>query len=184
MITEIAQIEIKPGMEAEFEAGVKKAAPVFKRAKGCRAMELRRSVEKPARYRLFVAWETVENHTVDFRGSRRFPGMAQAWSRIVSRRRPKWSTWRRSCGGFEQSRAAGPRGTRPVAFGLASLGPGMTAYASSPHWRSGPARRIRDGRLRRASRSRRGLRRATHWRSTAGCGSCRKTYRSTIPGPD
>jgi quinol monooxygenase YgiN len=80
MITEIAQIDVKPGMEAEFEAGVKIAAPLFKRAKGCRAMELRRSVEKPARYRLFVAWETVENHTVDFRGSEDF----QEWRKLVA----------------------------------------------------------------------------------------------------
>lgn len=72
MITEIAQIEIKPGMEAEFESGVKNAAPIFKRAKGCRGMELRRSIEKPGRYRLFVLWETLENHTVDFRGSENF----------------------------------------------------------------------------------------------------------------
>ena len=48
-VTEIAQIEIKPGMEAEFEAGVAKAAPVFKRAKGCEAMRVERSVEKPQR---------------------------------------------------------------------------------------------------------------------------------------
>ena len=34
MITEIAQIDVKPGMEAEFESGVKNAAPVFRRAKG------------------------------------------------------------------------------------------------------------------------------------------------------
>ena len=32
MILEIAQIDVKPGLEAEFEAGVKKAAPIFKRA--------------------------------------------------------------------------------------------------------------------------------------------------------
>ena len=32
MILEIAQIDVKPGMETEFEAGVKKAAPIFKRA--------------------------------------------------------------------------------------------------------------------------------------------------------
>ena len=38
MILEIAQIDIKPGMEAEFEAGVGKAAPLFKRAKGCKAL--------------------------------------------------------------------------------------------------------------------------------------------------
>jgi len=80
MITEIAQIEIKLGMEAEFEAGVKKATPVFKRAKGCRSMELRRSIEKPARYRLFVGWDTVENHTVDFRGSPDF----QEWRKHVA----------------------------------------------------------------------------------------------------
>ena len=43
MITEIAQIDVKPGMEAEFEAGVKNAAPVFQRAKGCHGLELRRS---------------------------------------------------------------------------------------------------------------------------------------------
>ena len=80
MVTEIAQIDVKPGMESEFEAGVKTAAPIFKRAKGCRAMELRRSVEKPARYRLFVASQTVENHTVDFRESPDF----QEWRKLVA----------------------------------------------------------------------------------------------------
>ena len=79
MILEIAQIDIKPGMESEFEAGVKAAAPIFKRAKGCASMELQRSVEKPARYRLFVKWQTVENHTVDFRGSPDF----QEWRKLV-----------------------------------------------------------------------------------------------------
>jgi heme-degrading monooxygenase HmoA len=79
MIREIAQIEIKPGLEAEFEAGVAKATPIFKRAKGCRGMNLQRSIEKPARYRLIVTWETLENHTVDFRGSEDF----QAWRKLV-----------------------------------------------------------------------------------------------------
>jgi len=79
MIMEIAQIEITPGMEKEFEAGVKKAAPIFKRAKGCSAMMLTRSHEHPQRYRLFVRWATVENHTVDFRGSADF----QEWRKLV-----------------------------------------------------------------------------------------------------
>ncbi len=69
MILEIAAIDVKPGLEAEFEAGVAKAVPVFARAKGCKGLELKRSVERPGRYRLFVTWETLENHTVDFRGS-------------------------------------------------------------------------------------------------------------------
>ncbi len=79
MILEIAQIDVKPGMETEFEAGVANAAPLFKRAKGCISMELQRSIEKPSRYRLFVQWETLENHTVDFRGSEDF----QEWRRLV-----------------------------------------------------------------------------------------------------
>ena len=80
MILEIAQITIKPGLEAEFEAGVQRAAPLFKAAKGCKTMELKRSIENPARYLLFVTWETLENHTVDFRQSANF----SEWRKLVS----------------------------------------------------------------------------------------------------
>ena len=79
MVTEIAQIEVKPGTEKDFEAAVAKAKPLFARAKGCRGMELHKSVEKPTRYRLFVKWATLENHTVDFRGSDDF----QTWRGLV-----------------------------------------------------------------------------------------------------
>jgi quinol monooxygenase YgiN len=80
MITEIAQIDVEPGTEAEFEKAVEQAVPIFRRAKGCRSMELRRSIEKPTRYRLLVGWDTVENHTVDFRGSADF----QEWRKLVA----------------------------------------------------------------------------------------------------
>jgi len=79
MILEIAQIEVKAGMEAAFEEGVTKAAPLFQRAKGCKGMELQRSLEQPARYRLFVRWHALKNHTVDFRGSADF----QEWRKLV-----------------------------------------------------------------------------------------------------
>jgi heme-degrading monooxygenase HmoA len=79
MITEIAQIDIKPGMEAEFEAGVQKAVPIFKRAKGYKSVTLQRSHEMPQRYRLFVGWETLENHIKDFRESADF----QEWRKLV-----------------------------------------------------------------------------------------------------
>ena len=79
MILEIAQIDVKPGMEAEFEAGVAEAAPLFQRAKGCQGLELQRSVERPSRYRLFVRWETLDDHIVAFRGSQDF----QEWRRLV-----------------------------------------------------------------------------------------------------
>jgi heme-degrading monooxygenase HmoA len=79
MILEIAKIEVRDGMEAAFESGVAEAVPIFARAKGCKGLELQRSLEKPRRYRLFVTWETLENHTVDFRGSADF----QAWRKLV-----------------------------------------------------------------------------------------------------
>jgi heme-degrading monooxygenase HmoA len=79
MITEIAQIDVKPGMEAEFEAGVKNAVPIFQRAKGYKSVALQRSHEMPQRYRLFVGWETLENHTKDFRESADF----QEWRKLV-----------------------------------------------------------------------------------------------------
>ena len=75
MITEIAQIDVKPGSEKDFEAAVAKARPLFLRAKGGKGFELHKSIEKPQRYRLMVQWETVENHMVDFRNSPDF----QVW---------------------------------------------------------------------------------------------------------
>ncbi len=72
MILEIAQIDVKPGSEPAFEAGITTAAEIFRAAKGCRSFAVRRSVEKPQRYRLLIEWDTLEAHTRDFTGS-------QAW---------------------------------------------------------------------------------------------------------
>ena len=79
MITEIAQIDVKPGSEKDFEAAVAKARPLFLRAKGGKGFELHKSIEKPSRYRLMAQWDTLENHTVDFRGSEDF----SAWRGLV-----------------------------------------------------------------------------------------------------
>jgi quinol monooxygenase YgiN len=79
MITEIVEIEVKPGDEAAFEAAVAQAIVVFRRSKGCHGMELHRTIERPSKYRLFVKWETLEDHTVTFRGSENF----QEWRRLV-----------------------------------------------------------------------------------------------------
>ena len=79
MITEIAQIDVKPGTEKDFEAAVAKARPLFLRAKGGKGFELHKSIEKPSRYRLMAKWATLENHTVDFRESEDFT----AWRGLV-----------------------------------------------------------------------------------------------------
>ena len=88
MILEIAQIDVKPGMEAEFETGVKKAAPIFKRAKGCKFMTLQRSHEMPQRYRLFVQWEITPRTSASPRISR----SGASSSDIASRARRMSST--------------------------------------------------------------------------------------------
>jgi quinol monooxygenase YgiN len=79
MILEIAQIDIKEGCAAEFEAAVRQAHPIFKRAKGCAAFALERSIETPLRYRLLVRWNTLENHIVDFQKSSDF----LEWRKLV-----------------------------------------------------------------------------------------------------
>ncbi|WP_114965559.1 antibiotic biosynthesis monooxygenase family protein [Alkalilacustris brevis] len=80
MPIEIARIKVREGCEAEFEKGVAKAAPLFQRARGCLGMELRRLHEPPRPFMLVVRWETLENHTEDFRNSEDF----QTWRALVS----------------------------------------------------------------------------------------------------
>ena len=79
MVLESAEILVKEGMEAAFEEGVRQAAPLFKRARGCTGMRVQRGIENPRAYRLLVQWDTLEDHTVHFRGSEDF----QAWRRLV-----------------------------------------------------------------------------------------------------
>jgi heme-degrading monooxygenase HmoA len=79
MILEIAELKIKDGSQAAFEAAVNEAVPLFRRAKGCNSMRLDHSIEAPTQYRLVVGWATVENHMVDFRESADF----LEWRKLV-----------------------------------------------------------------------------------------------------
>lgn len=73
MILEIAEIRIKAGTQPEFEAAIKKGVDkVIANAKGFRGFKVNKGVESPERYVLMIFWETLENHTVDFRGSAAF----------------------------------------------------------------------------------------------------------------
>ncbi|QNA89266.1 antibiotic biosynthesis monooxygenase [Massilia sp. Dwa41.01b] len=72
MVIESAEFLIKAGMEEAFEAAVREATPLFRRARGCEGMEVQRGIEHPRSYRLLVRWQTVEDHNVHFRGSADF----------------------------------------------------------------------------------------------------------------
>lgn len=79
MITELADIHILPGSDADFLAAVEQAIPLFQRARGCTSMRLEKRVEDADNYLLIIEWETLDNHNVDFRDSADF----QTWRGLV-----------------------------------------------------------------------------------------------------
>ena len=80
MILELADIRIAPGKQAEFDAAILRGlTTVVSRAKGFRGYKVNKGIESPERYLLQIFWDTLENHTVDFRGG---PLFAE-WRAIV-----------------------------------------------------------------------------------------------------
>ena len=80
MILEIADIRIHPGQQDDFDAAITKGVTqVIRDAVGFRGFKVTKGIESPGRYVLMIWWDTLENHTVDFRGSPAF----LAWRAIV-----------------------------------------------------------------------------------------------------
>jgi len=80
MILEIADIRIKPGQQAAFDAAIQLGAEtVASKAKGFRGYKVNKGVESPERYVLMIYWDTLEDHTIGFREG---PLFAQ-WRAIV-----------------------------------------------------------------------------------------------------
>jgi heme-degrading monooxygenase HmoA len=80
MILEIADIRIQPGRQAEFDAAIQRGVTeVIAKAKGFQGFKINKGIESPERYVLMIFWETLENHTVDFRQSSAFT----EWRAIV-----------------------------------------------------------------------------------------------------
>lgn len=72
MVTELAIISIRSGSAQEFEAAFSEAQKILASSGGYVSHTLRRSIETPHRYALTVQWQTLEDHTVGFRGSSAF----------------------------------------------------------------------------------------------------------------
>jgi heme-degrading monooxygenase HmoA len=80
VILEVADIRILPGRQADFDSAVLDGVnTVISQARGFRGFKVNHSVESPERYLLMIFWETLEDHTVHFRGG---PLFAQ-WRAIV-----------------------------------------------------------------------------------------------------
>ncbi|HRH51189.1 MAG TPA: antibiotic biosynthesis monooxygenase [Panacibacter sp.] len=72
MITEIALLKIKNGEDAAFEHAFKKASTIISSMKGYVEHELQKCIEEENKYLLIVRWETLEDHTIGFRGSEEY----------------------------------------------------------------------------------------------------------------
>jgi heme-degrading monooxygenase HmoA len=73
MILEIADIRIHIGRQLEFDAAIVRGVEqVISKARGFRGYKVSKGIESTERYVLMIYWETLENHTVDFRESAAF----------------------------------------------------------------------------------------------------------------
>ena len=79
MILEAAMLQVKQGMESEFEKAFQKASSIISSMKGYLSHELQRCIEVDGKYLLLVKWETLEDHTVGFRQSEEY----QEWKKIL-----------------------------------------------------------------------------------------------------
>ncbi|MGM9483544.1 antibiotic biosynthesis monooxygenase family protein [Roseateles sp. NT4] len=79
MILEIAQLQVRAGQGAAFEAAFAEARRIISSMPGYRGHELQRCLERAEHYMLLVRWESVEHHEVGFRKSEGY----QEWRRLL-----------------------------------------------------------------------------------------------------
>jgi heme-degrading monooxygenase HmoA len=79
MITEHALLPVISGQEEQFEAAFDRARAIIASMPGFISLSLSRSVESPSTYLLLVQWESLEDHTLGFRGSPQY----QQWRELL-----------------------------------------------------------------------------------------------------
>ena len=79
MILETAVLQIKSGQTRAFEAAFQEASKIISSMPGYLRHDLKHCLEDDHRYLLLVEWETLEAHTVGFRGSAAY----QTWKALL-----------------------------------------------------------------------------------------------------
>lgn len=79
MITEIAMLMVKPGMEEDFERDFAIAGQYISTIDGYIAHSLSKCIELGNKYMLLVKWHSLEAHTIGFRTSEVY----QKWSALL-----------------------------------------------------------------------------------------------------
>ncbi|MBG9585931.1 antibiotic biosynthesis monooxygenase family protein [Cytobacillus firmus] len=77
MILEAVMLQVKVGMEAEYEEAFRGASKIISSMKGYISHDLQRCMEVEGKYLLLVQWESLEDHTVGFRQSNEY----QQWKK-------------------------------------------------------------------------------------------------------
>jgi heme-degrading monooxygenase HmoA len=81
MILEVAVLDVRAGESADFERAFDEAQRIIASMPGYQRHELQRCLEVANRYLLLVWWNTLEDHTVGFRGSPEY----QRWKALLHR---------------------------------------------------------------------------------------------------
>lgn len=79
MILEVAILDIRPGMQDEFEASFQEASALIASVSGYVTHELQYCFEQENQYILLVRWQQLEDHTVGFRQSPQY----QRWRSLL-----------------------------------------------------------------------------------------------------
>lgn len=72
MILEVAILNVIEGETAVFENAFRQAEPIIASMQGYLGHELQKCIEIENQYILLVRWQTLEDHTVGFRGSEQY----------------------------------------------------------------------------------------------------------------
>jgi len=79
MILEVAILDIRPGQSAAFETAFAQAQTIIASMPGYIDHRLQKNLDVNDRYILLVHWESLETHTVGFRGSPEY----QEWKALL-----------------------------------------------------------------------------------------------------
>lgn len=79
MILEVAVLPVITGKNEQFEVAFHKASAIISSMKGYISHELQTCLEDGNKYLLLVQWETLEDHTIGFRGSAEY----QEWRQLL-----------------------------------------------------------------------------------------------------
>ncbi|SDN13901.1 Heme-degrading monooxygenase HmoA [Psychrobacillus sp. OK028] len=79
MILEAVMLQVKTGLEENYENAFRQASKIISSMPGYITHELQRCIEGKGNYLLLVSWESLEDHVIGFRESSEY----QEWKKLL-----------------------------------------------------------------------------------------------------